>query len=84
MRRSVVVSQQYTYTVILEPDGEGGFLVRVPALPEIVTCGDTETDALAMAKDAVELVVASRHERGEDIPESDHLLVQSVSVTVPA
>ena len=53
-----------TYTIILESMDEGGFLVRVPALPEVVTCGDTESEALAMAKDAIEMVLASRLERG--------------------
>ena len=58
-----------TYTIILEPMEEGGFLVHVPALPEVVTCGDTESEALAMAKDAIEMVLASRLERGESVPE---------------
>lgn len=58
-----------TYTIILESMDEGGFLVRVPALPEVVSCGDTESEALAMAKDAIELVLASRRERGELVPE---------------
>ena len=57
-----------TYTIVLEPMDEGGFLVHVPALPEIVTCGDTENEALAMAREAIELVVESRRERGEDVP----------------
>jgi antitoxin HicB len=57
-----------TYTIILEPMEEGGFLVRVPALPEVVTGGDTVDEALAMAKEAIELVLESRLERGEDIP----------------
>jgi predicted RNase H-like HicB family nuclease len=48
---------------------EGGFLVRVPALPEVVTGGDTIEDALAMAKEAIGLVLASRLERGEPIPD---------------
>ena len=32
------------YAIIPEPQPEGGFTVCVPALPEIVTGGDTETD----------------------------------------
>ena len=31
-----------TYSVILEPLEEGGFQVLVPALPDVVTGGDTE------------------------------------------
>ena len=74
-----------TYTIILEPAEEGGFIVRVPALPEICTEGDSEAEALAMAKDAIELVLASRRERGEFIPEESATpLVQSVTVAVAA
>ena len=73
----------YTYTVVLEPEEEGGFTVRVPALPEIITCGDDEADALAMAKDAIELVIESRMERGEPIPSED-VPVHKVSVKVTA
>jgi antitoxin HicB len=64
------LSTSRTYTVILEPAEEGGFIVRVPALPEIVTEGDTEEEALAMAQDAIELVLGSRQERSEPIPDN--------------
>lgn len=39
--------------------GEGGFIVLVPALPEVVTEGDTEEEALAMAEDAIRPVLYS-------------------------
>jgi predicted RNase H-like HicB family nuclease len=73
-----------TYTITLRPEPEGGFTVRVPALPEIVTYGEDEAEALAMAKDAIELVLVSRKERGEEIPDSDSVVVHSVSVFVAA
>ncbi len=57
-----------TYSIVFEPMEEGGFLVHVPALPEVVTGGDTEDEALAMAREAIELVLESRRERGEEIP----------------
>ena len=75
------MANTHTYSVILEPAEEGGFTVRVPALPEIITEGDTEAEALAMAKEAIELVIESRTERGEDIPtEAGPPLVHQVSV----
>jgi antitoxin HicB len=43
--------------VVLEPEEEGGFTVRVPSLPAIVTYGKDETEALAMAEDAIRLVL---------------------------
>ncbi len=42
------------YEVVLVPQQEGGFLVSVPELPDVVTEGETREEALAMAKDAIE------------------------------
>ena len=59
------MSSNPTFTVVLEPDVDGGFIVRVPALPEIVTWGADEDEALAMTQDAIRLVVEDRTARGE-------------------
>jgi antitoxin HicB len=68
MDRKREMSATRTYSIVLEPMEEGGFLVHVPALPEVVTGGDSEDEALAMAREAIELVLESRRERGEEIP----------------
>jgi antitoxin HicB len=79
------LDSQLTYAVILEPIAEGGFLVRVPALPEVVTGGDDEAEALAMAKEAIELVLASRRDRGEEIPtEAGKPQVREVTISTAA
>jgi antitoxin HicB len=79
------VSALRTYTVILEPAEEGGYVVRVPALPEIVTEGDTEEEALAMAQDAIGLVLESRKERGEPIPDDiGDPVVRKLTVAIAA
>ena len=52
-----MVDQTRKFAVVLEPEQEGGFTVRVPALPEIVTHGKNEEEALAMAEDAIRLVL---------------------------
>jgi antitoxin HicB len=39
------MQRDYKYSVVLEPAEEGGFIVHVPALPEICTEGDTEAEA---------------------------------------
>jgi antitoxin HicB len=41
--------QPHTFTVVLEPAEEGGFIVTVPALPEVGTQGDTYDEAMANA-----------------------------------
>ncbi len=75
---------QRTYTVILEPDEEGGFVVRVPALPEVCTQGDDEQDALANAQEAIELAIEHRLAEGEAIPAEQHPRVREVTVSVAA
>jgi predicted RNase H-like HicB family nuclease len=59
---------QYQYTAVLEPAPEGGFTVTVPALPGLVTEGDTVDDARAMVKDAVRGYLESLVKHGEEIP----------------
>ena len=72
------------YDVLLRPEPEGGFTVRVPAFPEIVTFGDDETEALVMAQEAIELVIEDRTARGEPVPATDAMRLRSVRVATPA
>ena len=44
---------EYSYTVLFEPAEEGGFVVTCPALPGLVTEGDTLEEARSMAQDAI-------------------------------
>jgi antitoxin HicB len=74
------VIQNRTFSVILDPQPEGGFTVLVPALPEIVTEGDTEEEALAMAEDAIRLVLEDRAARGERIPTESATRIREVTV----
>lgn len=41
--------------VVLENSDEGGFTVYVPSLPGCISEGDTEEEALANIKEAIEL-----------------------------
>jgi Uncharacterized conserved protein len=86
MKRRLIVNQTRTFAVVLAPELEGGFTVRVPALPEIVTYGDTEQEALAMAEDAIRLVLEDSAARGENIPDSvsGPPRVREVTVTLAA
>lgn len=46
------MADQFSFSVVLEPQEGGGFTVLVPTLPEVVTEGDTEQEALANAGEA--------------------------------
>jgi antitoxin HicB len=74
------VASEYSYSVVLEPQEGGGFTVTVPALPEIVTEGETEAEALAMAEDAIRLVLDYRRERGLPLPPDMPPAVRMVKV----
>ncbi len=72
------------FTVVLQPEPEGGFTVRVPALPEIVTYGESEQEALEMAEDAIRLAVEYRRDQGVEIPPGSDAQVRKVKVALPA
>ena len=58
------------YSVVLIPDPEeGGYTVRVPALPGCITEGDTLDEALDNARDAIRLYLEDVEACGEPIPE---------------
>lgn len=49
------------FSVVLEPDVNGGFTVLVPSLPGVVTQGETIEEALANARDAIALTIADEY-----------------------
>jgi antitoxin HicB len=78
------MKQTHTFAVVLEAEDEGGFTVRVPSLPEIVTYGENEVHALAMAQDAIRLVLEDRAANGEPIPNGEPPRIREVTVSVAA
>jgi antitoxin HicB len=62
-----------TYTFVFNPEPEGGYTVTCPALPGLVTYGETLEQARQMARDAMEGLIEVMLEKGEAIPESDAL-----------
>jgi predicted RNase H-like HicB family nuclease len=70
------------YTVILTPDVTGGYVVTCPALPGLVTQGDTIEEARERAQEAIELYLESLEIEGEPIP--DDIPVISEAITIEA
>ena len=67
-REETVTIQEYSFTVLYEPAEEGGYVVTCPALPAVVTQGDTLEEARAMATDAIHLVLQGLLDHGEPVP----------------
>jgi antitoxin HicB len=82
--RYIELDYTRTFAVVLQPEEEGGFTVRVPAFPEIVTYGGDEREALAMAEDAIRLVLEDCAARGEPIPTGKPPRIREVTVTLAA
>jgi antitoxin HicB len=78
------MAERRTFAVVLEPEEGGGFTVHVPAFPEIVTYGKDEHEALAMAEDAIQLVIADSVARGEPIPADEPPRIREITVTLAA
>ncbi|MBZ0148397.1 MAG: type II toxin-antitoxin system HicB family antitoxin [Pseudorhodoplanes sp.] len=74
------MAASYSYSVILEPQEGGGFTVLVPALPEVVSEGDSEQEALANVQEAIRAVIDYRREQGMALPSDAHPEIRRVTV----
>ncbi len=59
------------YTVVLQRENDGGYVVSVPALPGCVSQGDTREEALKNIEEAIELYLEDVKAAGEPIPTED-------------
>ncbi|MBE3134464.1 MAG: type II toxin-antitoxin system HicB family antitoxin [Acidobacteria bacterium] len=72
------------YTIILQPDTEdGGFTVTVPTLPGCVTQGASLDQAVAMAREAIQLYIESLVADGVPVPE-ESAPIQALTISVAA
>ena len=74
---------EYSYTVLFEPAEEGGFVVTCPALPGLVTEGDTLEEARAMAQDAIRAYLESLRKDHLPIPSDKMPMKEEVRVLLP-
>jgi len=66
-----IAAMTRTYTFVFQPEPEGGFTVTCPALPRLVTYGETLSEAREMARDAMEGLIELMLEKEGRVPESD-------------
>jgi predicted RNase H-like HicB family nuclease len=80
--REKVRTKEYRYTVLFEPVEEGGYVVTCPALPGLVTEGDTLREARTMARDAIRAYLESLRKDGLPIPSDKKIKLRPVKETV--
>jgi predicted RNase H-like HicB family nuclease len=56
------------YTVILDQESDGGYVVMVPSLPGCVSQGDSREETLANIREAAELYIEDCIEAGDPVP----------------
>ena len=85
--KETVETKEYRFTVLFEPAEGGGYVVTCPALPGLVTEGDTLEDARAMAQDAIRAYLESLQKDGHPIPSDkairDEPVKEQVTVVLP-
>ncbi len=63
------MAEAFRIPVVLEPQPEGGYAVRSPLLPELITEGQTLQEAVQHAQDAVTAVLELYEDLGKPLPE---------------
>jgi predicted RNase H-like HicB family nuclease len=77
---------KHKVTVILLPTGEDSFQVFIPHFPNCITLGDTLEEALANAKEALELLLEEPTELDLEALEYSHspiVTVGEIEIEVP-
>jgi antitoxin HicB len=74
---------EYSYTVLFEPAEEGGFVATCPALPGLVTEGDTLEEAREMAQDAIRAYLESLRKDRLPIPADCSPVAEEIHVLLP-
>ena len=70
-RKEAIKTRTATYLCTFRPEPEGGYTVRCPKLPAVVSYGRTLDEARANAREAVELCLEVYRDQGRRIPPPD-------------
>lgn len=79
------MEKRLTYTIQIERDEDGIYVVSVPALPGCFTQGRTFDEAIRMAQDAIIAFISILAKRGKVIPMERRRIPSPfmVSITAP-
>jgi antitoxin HicB len=67
-----------SFTVIIRPDEDGGFVATVPALPGCYTQGDTLEETRANVQQAIRGYLKVLRDNGDPIPDDSLIITETV------
>ena len=78
-------TKDYAFTILFQPAEEGGYVATCPALPGLVTEGDSLEEAREMVKDAIRAYLESLRIDGLPIPQDKEIALDPVKekISVP-
>jgi antitoxin HicB len=85
-KETIITARELSYTAIFEPAEEGGYVVFFPAIPNLMTQGETLTEAKEMALECLQCYLESLQEDNLPIPEeryASEAVLERLRVTVP-
>ncbi|MBI2297348.1 MAG: type II toxin-antitoxin system HicB family antitoxin [Armatimonadetes bacterium] len=68
---SELAARARLYQVTVRPDGDGGYLGKVPAFPGVIAGGDTPEEALMCAYDGIAAMLEVMLRYGDPVPEPE-------------
>lgn len=83
VERSRYSPMLYAYPCVLTAEEDGGCSVSFPDVPEALTCGEDEAEALTLAEDALAVALGAYVRSREDIPAPGTVLPGQLTVAVP-
>lgn len=75
---------EYRYPIRMLPDDNGTILVTFPDVPEAITFGENEQDAITRAAEALEAALSIYIDKNADIPKASQLKAKGLLVGLPA
>lgn len=78
------MTSELAYPAHFEPAPEGGYVITFRDLPEALTQGDDDDDALLMAEDVLGCVIEWRMDDGRPIPAPSSARTGERLISVPA
>jgi predicted RNase H-like HicB family nuclease len=84
MKHEENISAQHAQcTCTFRPNPEGGYAVRCPAFPGLISSGKDLEEARAMAREALELCIEAYQQQGWALPEPDAVPRKTIKELIP-